>query len=536
MTGAGGPQRVLVVDDDPFVRDLLASILEDAGYRVVTAGDGAAAAAIFGAGSGIDLVVSDMNMPELDGQGLIRTVRGTGSDVPIVILTGNSEVTTAIQALTSGADDYLLKDENIRETIGISVRKALEQHFLRRQNRQLLEDLARENARLENEKALAQKVQRSILPRELCFPGFEVATLYRPSDKIGGDFFDAWESCGRIHFLVGDVSGHSTPSALVMAAGKGILRSLGHALGDPGEIVRAANRMLCGILGDSGMFVTLLYGVFDRAREELAVVSAGHSPAFVAGGGRRARLEATGPVLGWDPDDDWETVTAPFAPGASVVLYTDGLTEARDGAGREFGEAALEALLDPPAAPGALVERVVHAVERFSDGAFQDDLTLFVLTRTAAEAGARLSLSVEPTFAGVDRVRDAVQALCRERYPQPEARERIGEIVLAVTEAMNNAVEHAGAAAMEIEVLAGPCALSFRLATAGEPFDPTVGAAFPDLEAAGGLPEGGFGRALIAELSDRLTYRYIDGTNVLTLEKTIMEEEAQRGDQHRHRG
>ena len=532
MTRAAGPLRLLVVDDDPFVRDLLASILEDDGYRVVTAANGAAAAAIFSAGPGVDLIVSDMNMPELDGQGLIRAVRGAGSDVPIVILTGNNEVTTAIEALKGGADDYLLKDENIRETIGISVHKALEQHLLRRQNRQLLEDLAVKNERLENEKALAQKVQKNILPRALRFPGFAVATLYRPSDKIGGDFFDAWESAGRIHFLVGDVSGHSTPSALMMAAAKGILHSLGHTLGDPREIVRAANRMICSIVGDSGMFLTLFYGVYDRAREEIAVVSAGHSPGFLAGAGGRRRLEATGPVVGWDPDDDWGTATLPFAPGSSLVLYTDGLTEARDGAGREYGEEALEALLEPPAPPAVLVERVVREVEQFCSGEFGDDLTLFVLARTAAAAGAgeRLALTVEPTFAGVDRVREAVQALCRARYPWPAAQEKLGEFSLAIVEAMNNAVEHAGAAAMEIEVRAGLRALSFRLTTAGEPFDPTVGAAFPDLDAPGGPPEGGFGRALIAELSDVLTYRYTDGKNVLTLEKTITEEEARHGD------
>ena len=199
MTHEGGAAKVLVVDDDPFVRDLIASILQDGGYEVLTAGNGTEAAAMFGAASGIGLIVSDMNMPTLDGLGLIAAIRGAGADVPIIILTGNSEVTTAIAALKSGADDYLIKDENIQDTIGIAVENALEKHLLKKQNRALMADLALKNERLESEKAFAQKVQENILPRELRFPGFEVATFYRPSDMIGGDFFDAWESGGLIH-------------------------------------------------------------------------------------------------------------------------------------------------------------------------------------------------------------------------------------------------------------------------------------------------------------------------------------------------
>lgn len=521
MTRDGGAVKVLVVDDDPFVRDLIASILLDGGYEVLTAGDGAEAAAMFGATSGIGLLISDMNMPGLDGLGLIKVIRGAGADVPIIILTGNSEVTTAIAALKSGADDYLIKDENIQDTIGIAVEKVLEQHFLKEQNRRLMADLAVKNERLESEKAFAQKVQENLLPRELRFPGFEVATFYRPSDMIGGDFFDAWESGGLIHFLIGDVSGHSTSSALIMAASNGILHSLGHALRDPREIVGTANRMICSIVGDSGMFLTLLYGVFDRGREELEIVSAGHNPVFLVAGNRVGRIGSTGTVIGWDADDAWESRTAAFPPGSSLVLYTDGLTEVRDRGGAEYGEEALESLLIGAAAPAAVIGSVVRAAETFCEGVFHDDLTLFILKRKPRDAGATLSLRLPTTFESVDAVRAAVLEFCRERYRQPGSETLLGDLLLAITEAMNNAVEHARAAEMEIEVVAGDRTLLFRMLTAGEPFDPTVGASFPDLDAPEGLPEGGFGRALIEALTDRVTYEYLEGKNVLTIEKQL---------------
>ncbi|MHB8880569.1 MAG: PP2C family protein-serine/threonine phosphatase [Thermodesulfovibrionales bacterium] len=376
---------ILVADDDPLVREMIAIILQDEGYQVDTAENGAEAFNKFLTGDPINLIVSDMNMPELDGMGLISAVRDAGADLPIVILTGNSEVTTAIQALKTGASDYILKDENIQDTIGIAVEKALEKHYLKKQNQQLQEELARKNEKLEHEKALAQKVQKSILPGDLRFQGVEVGSYYRPSDKIGGDFFDAWENGGRVHFLIGDVSGHSTSSALIMAVSKGILHSLGHTLSDPREIVRTANRMICNIVSDSGMFLTLLYGVLDRNTDELTVVSAGHNPVFLVKGDEVTSLDSTGPVIGWDPEDIWEATSAVLSAGTSLVLYTDGLTEVTNRAGEEFGEKGLEALLGEALPAGALITRIVQNVETFCTGEFQDDLTLLILRRVPAD-------------------------------------------------------------------------------------------------------------------------------------------------------
>ncbi|MBI5633965.1 MAG: SpoIIE family protein phosphatase [Nitrospirae bacterium] len=384
MRPDSGNVNILVADDDPLVREMIAMILQDEGYAVDTAENGVDALKKFGSGNVIGLIVSDMNMPEMDGLGLIRTIRDTGDDVPIIILTGNSEITTAIQALKTGASDYILKDENIQDTIGIAVEKAIEKHFLKKQNQQLLEELARRNDKLEHEKALAQKVQKNILPRELCFPGFEVGSFYRPSDKIGGDFFDAWENSGKIHFLIGDVSGHSTSSALIMAVSKGILQSLGHTLSEPAEIIRTANRMICDIVSDSGMFLTLLYGTFDRATDALSIVSAGHNPVFMARGKDVTRITSTGSVLGWDPEDTWDTTVTFFAPGASLVLYTDGLTEVRNAEGQEFGEERLEALIGDCICTGTAINSIVQHAETFCSNDFPDDLTLFIMKRMPA--------------------------------------------------------------------------------------------------------------------------------------------------------
>ncbi len=136
-----------------------------------------------------------------------------------------------------------------------------------------------------------------------------------------------------------------------------------------------------------------------------------------------------------------------------------------------------------------------------------------------------ISLKFKPVFENVDSARIAVHNACRDRYLQPGSESLIGELLLAVTEAMNNAVEHSGAEEVEIEVIAGSQSLVFRMMTAGERFDPTAGVAFPDLDDSEELPEGGFGRALIAEMVDSVTYEYREGRNILTLEKNMQTKE-----------
>lgn len=377
------PIRVLVADDDALVREMVGASLRENGFAVETACNGAEAVVKRRQDPHLDLILSDMNMPELDGLGMIRRLRADGDDIPIIILTGNNQISVAIQAINSGANDYLLKDENIQDTAALSVRKAIEKRQLQMQNARLMRELAKENERLEREKALAQKVQTSILPRGLFFPGLDVACRYQPSDKIGGDFFDAWEAAGRVHFLVGDVSGHSTSSALVMAVCKGLFRSLGQAQSDPPQIVAAGNRMLCEMLQGSGMFLSLFYGVFDRAAAGVAAVSAGHNPVFLCRPDGADLIESTGPALGWDSDDSWDTIRVPFPAGSWLVLYTDGLTEAKSAAGEDFGEGRLLAAARCSQEAAPMAERIFAEAGRHCAGRFLDDSTILILRRTA---------------------------------------------------------------------------------------------------------------------------------------------------------
>ena len=112
-----------------------------------------------------------------------------------------------------------------------------------------------------------------------------------------------------------------------------------------------------------------------------SIVSAGHNPVFIVSGKDVTRIDSTGSVLGWDPDDTWDVTAAVFSPGTSLVLYTDGLTEVRNHAGQEFGEEGLAALLGHGLTTDTTINNIVQHVKIFCGNEFPDDLTLFILKR-----------------------------------------------------------------------------------------------------------------------------------------------------------
>ena len=142
--------KILIVDDDVFVLEMLSSILEASGYLTETAENGRQAIEKYIADPSIALIVSDVNMPEMDGIQLIKELRKKSLDVPIIMVTSVGSISVAVDALSSGAIDYVLKDEGIQETINITVQRALAKHQLKLQNLQLIADLAAKTAEQED--------------------------------------------------------------------------------------------------------------------------------------------------------------------------------------------------------------------------------------------------------------------------------------------------------------------------------------------------------------------------------------------------
>jgi diguanylate cyclase (GGDEF)-like protein len=149
MAADANPLKILVVDDDGFVRDMLGEILLSGGHQVTSAVSGQDALSRLTQDRGIELIISDMDMPGMSGLELLRAVRENGDATPVIFLTGNQEIRVAIEALKKGANDYILKDEHIEDTVAIAIGNVMELHRLKMENLRLVEDLARKNCELE---------------------------------------------------------------------------------------------------------------------------------------------------------------------------------------------------------------------------------------------------------------------------------------------------------------------------------------------------------------------------------------------------
>ena len=239
-----------------------------------------------------------------------------------------------------------------------------------------------EKEKLDRELQVAHKIQRSLLPRKLPeLAGFDFGACIVPMTAIGGDFFDfiALDE-NRLGIAVGDVSGHGVPAALFMALTVTLLRAEACHDCSPGEVLRSVNRQIRR-LNDEGMFVTLLYGVLDLASQSFTYVRAGHEPIVLCGtqGELMAPRLAGGQILGLFNDPVLEEQTVTLAPGNTLLLYTDGVVEARDPRGNMFGEENLLATVcaNCQRSAQAVCDQMLEEVAAFSGGLAQnDDITL----------------------------------------------------------------------------------------------------------------------------------------------------------------
>jgi serine phosphatase RsbU (regulator of sigma subunit) len=246
--------------------------------------------------------------------------------------------------------------------------------------------LAIDNARLYDHQAqFAETMQQSLLPRERpSLPGLEVGAVYESAAQmdVGGDVFDFLEQPdGRLSVVLGDVTGHGIEATADMAMAKFVFRSLGREHVEPGMFLAYANSVVVGEIA-VGKFITMASVVVDP-RGEVIAASAGHpEPRLVLPDGRVQPLSCGGLALGIESQQEYEQVTAELPPGAAVVLYTDGVVEARSG-GELFGDDRLDAVLAKGHASPAqeLAEAVIASCRAFAGGNLTDDCAIVVIRR-----------------------------------------------------------------------------------------------------------------------------------------------------------
>jgi sigma-B regulation protein RsbU (phosphoserine phosphatase) len=249
-----------------------------------------------------------------------------------------------------------------------------------------LYQVAVEKGRMERELQVAREVQTSLIPRRTPdVAGWDFAARWRPALEVSGDFYDFVPADGRLGVVIGDVSDKGMPAALFMALSRSIIRASVTSVPSPAGAIRQANRLISADSTNS-MFVTLFFAQLDPASGELAYVNAGHNPPLLCRAGQEElmALERTGLPLGLFEFTDFEAREVRLDPGDSLVLYTDGVTEAIDVQQREFGEERLRRVLLEVrgASAEAMAAAVEEALRAFTGAAApSDDITYLILKR-----------------------------------------------------------------------------------------------------------------------------------------------------------
>ena len=247
--------------------------------------------------------------------------------------------------------------------------------------------LAIDNARLyQQQKQFADTMQRSLLPREQPeAAGLEIGQVYESSARVdvGGDVYDfVTLDDGRLAVVLGDVTGHGVEATADMAMAKFVFRSLAREHPEPGEFLAAANDVVVDEIA-AGKFITMTYLAVDGMNGTVACASAGHpAPRIVLPDGTVQPLEASGLVLGIDPGQEYTEVRAELPPGATLIVYTDGVIEARK-EGELYGTERLDAVISEQRSlsADALARAVADDARRFAGGELADDLAVVVIRR-----------------------------------------------------------------------------------------------------------------------------------------------------------
>ncbi len=383
QVGGGIGVWALVAEDDPVTRAALAEDLSSWGYRVLTARDGEQARKMLLQHLEIRLLVADWRLPGCDGRELCRAAREQARPryLHILVLTVRSDKQEGLQAIQAGADAFLLKPVNGPE-LQAQVQVARRVLVLEEDNWRRIQELNRINQRIQRDMEAATRVQQSFLPERVVRTSRTCcASFFKPSTHVAGDMFNRLElEEGRLACYVLDVSGHGTQAALLSVSVQLLLESLaGHRRGaagqagagreevcleDPVAVLRMLNRRF-PVLIQSGQYFTMLYGVLDPQSSVFRYARAGHPwPAVVDAGGAFLLEEGAGSALGVFPDIQLELRTVPLQPGDVVLLYSDGVTEARSARDRrlEFGTDRLLEVLEQTRGRG--VEVAVQELQR----------------------------------------------------------------------------------------------------------------------------------------------------------------------------
>ena len=379
--------HILVVDDEPdlepLIKQRMRPHIRSGKYSFHFAGNGAEALKVLSEDDRIDMVVTDINMPEMDGLSLLSQIPKVDPDIKSIVVSAYGDMGNIRTAMNRGAFDFVTKPLDFKD-FEVTIERT-QAHIA--QWKEALQSRDRLIA-LQNQLDLANGMQQAILPVD--FPSgrdFDVHGIMAPAQNVGGDFFDVVIlEHGRIGLAVADVSDKGIPAALFMMSSRTLLKGAAIGQGDPDKVLTEVNNILHED-NRNDMFVTVLYVVYNPETGSITFANGGHCAALVVRtDGSSTELPGTdGIALGIAEDYEYAQKEAVLEPGETLIMYSDGVSEATNVEGMDFGTERLKGLFEG-AAPTSAQEAnstILTAVTAFAgDHAQSDDITCLALHRS----------------------------------------------------------------------------------------------------------------------------------------------------------
>ena len=376
--------KILVVDDEPdlelLLRQKFRRQIRKGTLTLVFAQNGVEALRQLEAHDDVDMVLSDINMPQMDGLTLLNQLNELNRDLRAVIVTAYGDMKNIRTAMNRGAFDFITKPIDFKD-LEATIAKTLAHLEVMREALQSRDELVA----IRRELGVAARMQESILPTD--FPSdtrYEIHAAMTPALEVGGDFYDFFNlEDGRMGIVMADVSGKGVPAALFMMVSRTLMKGTAIGEPDPTKALAEVNQLLVES-NEEAMFVTLFYASFDPSSGRVMFANGGHNlPYVIRQNGEVQQIDCeSGVVLAVLPGFDFPGGSLDLEPGDAIFFYTDGITEAMNEVGEEFGDDALAEVLAEVAGSDAasFSDRVVAAVRQHAGEADQsDDITCLCL-------------------------------------------------------------------------------------------------------------------------------------------------------------
>ena len=385
------PIKILSVDDENDLELLLTQYfrrkIRKGEYEFSFAHNGLEALTMLLKNKDYDIILSDINMPEMDGLTMLTKINEMQNPaLKCIMVSAYGDMGNIRQAMNSGAFDFATKPIDL-DDLSVTIEKAIEQI-------QYIKTMQQEHNQLESIKgdlAVAREIQQAILPR--VFPPFpensgelDIAASMNAAKDVGGDFYDFFRiDDDRIGFVIADVSGKGVPAAIFMAVSRTLIRATGIRGVLPSECITYSNGLLAKESANY-MFVTVFYGIYNIKTGEVTYTNAGHNPPYLMkADGSVVQLPISKDIVVGALDDfQFTEETLQLEHGDTLLLYTDGVTEAINVNNEEYGEKRLEDTLKDVTQESCLqiINTVKDHVKTFTGEAEQsDDITLLAIKR-----------------------------------------------------------------------------------------------------------------------------------------------------------